>query len=153
MPDTNQITHQQAIHPAKIIQIMIQSGLLLNRASAAPTNAEARSIQARERFSSDPRFAFPIYSYLLWDFPLYLCPIGRGQVVATAPRQLFPDWATRATKLCAIKILCRTPGTVHDYYLLLKTCTRRPQHEVSEIPSNCLLRLKRKTKSSFSARM
>src|SRR4030095_6468030 len=41
MPATNHITPQQANHPAKIIQIMIQSGLLLNRASAAPTNAEA----------------------------------------------------------------------------------------------------------------
>src|SRR2546422_852117 len=41
IPVTNHITPQQAIHPAKIIQIMIQSGLLLNRASAAPTSTDA----------------------------------------------------------------------------------------------------------------
>src|SRR5215510_8067780 len=41
IPETKAITPKQASHPAKIIQIMIQSGLLLNRNSAAPTNAEA----------------------------------------------------------------------------------------------------------------
>jgi hypothetical protein len=88
---------------------MIQSGVLLNRASAAPTNAEApirRANDFRQALAS-------LFQFILTSFGLLRGIFVRLRGVKLLRQRqgnCFQIGATSATKLCAIKILRRTRG-------------------------------------------
>src|SRR6185503_2155553 len=134
MPETNAITPKQASHPANIIQIIIQSGLPLNSASAAPTNPEAPIIPVARTIFVRPSLRFS---------NLFLAALGFlsdwvGSSCCASARATVSRLVPQARQNLAPSRFC----VAHrgQYIVTLrKTCTRRPQHEVSEIPSNHLI--------------